>query len=325
MRHRLMLLMLVTCCAVATSSEAAQNRPQWGREPAVGTTVIGLTAAALCAALSVQRARRRHAEQQLHHTSANLRASNDRIRDMSRQLLTARETERVRIARELHDDIGQQLALLRLTLHQSSTDEALGRVAGIEQSVRTLSHRLHPARVHLIGLLPALRTLASDHSRGGLAVSFTHGDILIGLTDAATLCLFRVVQEALQNAVRHSQATRVSIDLRCQGDELTLTIVDDGVGFDPEAAWSQGLGLMGIRERVESLEGTVTLRSRLRQGTRFDVTLPLSATSSASRPAAPSSHREPAPRFTVIPAAGRFVKYPTASTASITRPATING
>jgi signal transduction histidine kinase len=242
----------------------------------VGVLAILLAQAALITGLIVQRRRKRQVEERLRCREAELRISYDRIRDVGGRLLTAQEAERSRIARELHDDIGQQLALLRFDLHHLSGDaEALCRLDEVAKSVHDLSHRLHPAKLQLMGLVPSLRALAREHSRTGIAVSFTHTDVPPDLSPALTLCLFRVIQESLGNTVKYGHAASVRVELQRDATALTLTIVDDGVGFDVEKAWGKGLGLVSIRERVESAGGTVVISSRPGSGTRFDVRVPL--------------------------------------------------
>jgi signal transduction histidine kinase len=291
LRRHLLIIALVTCCAIAAPSEAAQALDGQNQKLVAGAAAILLAQAALIAGLLVQRSRRRHAEEQLRSREAELRTSYDRIRDIGRRLLTAQEAERARIARELHDDLSQQLVLLRLDLrHAGNNEETLDRVDEIARSVHELSHRLHPAKLQLLGLVPSLQALQREKSRSGIAVALTHGDIPAGLSPALTLCLFRVVQEALQNAIKYSQATQVLVDLQCDDADLTLTIADDGVGFDLETAWGKGLGLISIRERVEASGGVVTIRSKAGDGTRVDVRVPL-----AVEPAvwSPSSHPAP--------------------------------
>jgi signal transduction histidine kinase len=230
----------------------------------------------LIAGLLVQGRRRQQAERQLRKSQAELRTSYDRIRDVGGRLLTAQEAERSRIARELHDDISQQLALLEMDLKMSGQEEdALSRLHGIARSVHELSHRLHPARLQLLGLVPSLRSLQREQSRSGIGVEFIHDDIPGPLSPELTLCLFRVVQEALQNAVKYSGARELSVDLQHDRGELMLTIVDDGVGFDVERAWGKGLGLISIKERVEASGGRLTIQSSPGAGTRLQVKVPL--------------------------------------------------
>ena len=263
----------------------------------LAAAVIVVAQAVLIAALLIQNRRRRRAERELVESEAELRSSYERVRDVGGRLLTAQEAERSRIARELHDDISHQLALLEIELRLSGRDEeARVRINGIARSVHELSHRLHPAKLQLLGLIPSLRSLQKELLRSGLVVEFTHGDIPSPLSPSITLCVYRIVQEALQNAAKYSEAAAVSVDLRHDHGELTLTIADDGVGFDVDSAWGKGLGLISILERIEANRGTLDIRSRPGGGTRFRVRVPATLESDKSWPS------EPAPRATRVDA-----------------------
>jgi signal transduction histidine kinase len=238
---------------------------------AIGAVVVGQSL--LIGGLLIQARRRRRAEQQLRTSQAELRRSYERIRDIGGRLLTAQEAERSRIARDLHDDITQQMAVLAVDLHSvGGTEQARDHLARIAQSVHDLSHRLHPEALRALGLVGALRSLQQEQARAGLPVTFVHDEIPNSLSAALTLCLFRVVQEALQNAAKYSRASNVTVDLRhAAGGEVTLTITDDGVGFDVEQARGRGLGLISIQERVAAAGGTVTVESSPGAGSRWVV------------------------------------------------------
>lgn len=245
-------------------------------------SAVGLLAfqTILIAGLLVQRARRRRAE-------AQLRTSFQRIREVGGRLLSAQETERTRIARELHDDVSQQLALLKLDLHQLTTmvqgdvdaeavaGEAAKSADGIATSVRDLSHRLYPAKLRLVGLLVALQGLCRELSHRSPSITFTHENVPATLPPDLTLCLFRIVQESLQNALKHSHAENVSVRLSGNSHSLALTVIDDGVGFDVDDKWGQGLGLISMGERVEAFGGTVNVLSSPHRGTRVEVSVPV--------------------------------------------------
>lgn len=266
------------------------------REPSVwdryriyilGAAAILLIQSALIAGLLVQRVRRRSAEGELRTSQDALRTSYERIRDLGGRLLDAQESERARIARELHDDISQQVSLLVIDLGmlrgdvqakaRKLTDEALSRAEEIVRSVHNLSHRLHPPKLRLIGLVAALRDLQHEMSQLGVPITLTHESVPLPLPPDLTLCLFRVVQEALQNAHKYSHARAVSVDLRGGPDGLALTIADNGVGFDVDAAWGKGLGLISMGERLEAVGGTFTISSKPGDGTKVNVFVPLSA------------------------------------------------
>lgn len=240
---------------------------------------------ALIVGLLVQRARRRRAEAQVRRNELELRTSYERIRDLGGRLLKEQETERSRIARELHDDVSQQLALLSVdleTLAASSdgeseelTMEVIGRTRSIAKSVHDLSHRLHPARLRLIGLVPALTALQNEVAQQGIPVVFTHADVPSPLPADVTLCVYRIVQEALQNAMKYSHAQSVTVHLCGDRAGLALTIADDGVGFDVAKGWGRGLGLVSMSERLEAIGGSLAVRSAPGTGTRLDARVPV--------------------------------------------------
>ena len=251
----------------------------------LGAFAVLLAQSALIAGLLLQRSRRRQAEEKALGSEAQLRSSYRRIRDLGARLLSAQETERARIARELHDDISQQLALLEIDLELLSralpadseglADEALSRSQAISRSVHDLSHRLHPARLRLIGLVAAIQGLQQELTRADVAVTFTHEGVPPNLPLDLTLSLYRVLQEGLQNALKYSGAKRVSVHLSGGGGQLVLSIVDDGVGFDVQAAWGKGLGLISIGERLEPFGGSFEVRSEAGKGTHLVATVPL--------------------------------------------------
>lgn len=261
----------------------------------LGVVALLLAQSVLIAGLLLQRARKRIVETQLRGREAELRNSYDRIRALGRRLLSAQEAERSRIARELHDDFAQQLALLSINLEQlASADDqdgrestslahaALDRLHSLAHGMRDLSHRLHPAKLQLMGLVPSLSSLPRELSRPGLSITFTHQNVPPGLSHDLTLCVYRVVQEALQNAIRHSSAQNVSVNLRGDAETLMVTITDDGMGFDVDAEWGTGLGLLSMTERLESINGAVTIHSRRGTGTRVEVSVPVPAVREAA-------------------------------------------
>jgi signal transduction histidine kinase len=250
----------------------------------IGAVVLMLAQSALIGGLLVQRARRQQVERELRGSQATLRVSYDRIRHLTRRLLGEQEAERARIARELHDDIIQQLAMLSIDLHRLRSDQlpihsakelsrAVEATHGISTSVRDLSHRLHPARLQLIGLVDGLDSLRRDLSPPHISIAFVHQDVPAAIDPDVALCLFRVAQEALGNAVKHSDARHISVELTGAPAGMALTIADDGKGFDVETAPNGGLGLMSMRERVESVGGLLEIHASA-SGTRLIVTVP---------------------------------------------------
>ena len=239
----------------------------------------------LIAGLLVQRRMRRQAEDHVRRDQEALRGSYERIRDLGARLLQAEDSERSRIARELHDDISQQVALLSINLEllrgavppdtEPLAGEALNRVQDLARSLHDLSHRLHPTKLRLIGLVPALQALQRELSRSDTTIAFTHEGVPANLPLDLTLSVFRVVQEAVQNALKHGRARTVTVDLRGGSNVLALTVSDDGVGFDVDAAWGEGLGLISMGERIEAIEGTLDIRSTPGGGTCLTITVPL--------------------------------------------------
>ncbi|HEY6509114.1 MAG TPA: sensor histidine kinase, partial [Vicinamibacterales bacterium] len=226
----------------------------------------------------------REAERDAHRSQSALGTSLARVRDLGARLLSAQERERARIAGELHDDVSQQLAALRIHLGRLRRTvqgdagvvvaEAAKRAEDIAASVHDLSHSLHPARLRLMGLVEALEGLRNELSRPDVTITFTHENVPPGLSPDLRLCLFRIVQEALQNALKHSQAHHVLVELRGGPEGITLTIGDDGVGFDVDAMWGKGLGLLSLHERVEAVGGRFHIRSTPGAGTRLEIRLP---------------------------------------------------
>ena len=213
----------------------------------------------------------------------------DLLSAQSRRLLDAQEAERARIARELHDDIGQRLALLSIGLQElersaaSSSDlqrsiAALSReTVDIATDLQTLSHELHSYKLQLLGLTPAIRDFCSEVSaRHRVQVDFTHQDVPDSVRPDIALCLFRVLQEALQNAVRHSAAARVAVSLEATPNTIVVTVRDCGGGFNPESVPAdRGLGLTSMRERLKLLAGELIIDSKPGSGTRVLARVPL--------------------------------------------------
>jgi PAS domain S-box-containing protein len=219
-----------------------------------------------------------------------LRESQRELRVLTGRLLQAQETERRRIARELHDDLSQSLALLSVELDvlgQKHLDSAaqLGermrelsaRVKQLSSSVHDLSHRLHPAKLEQLGLLAAVRGLCRELAEGhGLPIEFDHLEVPEAIPEDVALCLYRIVQEALRNVIKHGGARHAEVELSGGADAICLRIVDDGAGFDPASVRRKaGLGLVGMRERLHLVGGALTIASGPSEGTRIEVRVPL--------------------------------------------------
>jgi signal transduction histidine kinase len=248
----------------------------------VGGLALFMTQTVLITGLLIQRRRRQRAEAELRANQHELRRSYERNRALGARLLRAQETERSRIAGELHDDICQRMLVLTVELellgranrNRGPAAEALSVARDISKSLHELSHRLHPARLRMLGLVDALEHLCVELSRAGFTITFTHHLVPSSLASDVMLCLFRVVQEALQNAIKHSRAKDVFVHLGIDGDRLTATIVDNGAGFDVEAAWGNGVGLVSMVERLEAIGGILRIDSRPGQGTRLRASVP---------------------------------------------------
>jgi signal transduction histidine kinase len=269
----------------------------WQRYTAyiVGAIVLLLTQTTLIAGLLFQAARRRQAEDHARSSRAELRTSYDRIRDLGGRLLREQDIERSRIARELHDDISQQVALLAIDLEllrglradrRNEADrlgrEAVDRLEGIARSVDDLSQRLHPVKLRLMGLVAALDGLQREPSPPELAIAFSHDNVPAALPHELTLCLFRIVQEAVRNAIKHSDGRAVIVRLQGDRDQLVLTINDDGKGFDIAKVWGRGLGLISMQERLDALGGTLEILSKPGEGTHVKATVALRADQSVN-------------------------------------------
>jgi signal transduction histidine kinase len=216
-------------------------------------------------------------------TQRHAQASRDVL---AAKLLAAQEVERSRFARDLHDELGHQVVLLDAALdtamrqrwsrtHSLSTLRAArSKLQEIAASIHALAHRLHPAKLRLLGLKATLQALCRDIGiEADKDVRFEARDVPDDIDETVTVSLFRVTQEALQNAVKHSGARTITVELTGVGDALRLRIADDGGGFDPLTVPSAGLGLMTMRERVELLGGTLSITTAPARGTTIDLTV----------------------------------------------------
>lgn len=215
------------------------------------------------------------------------------FRQASERLLTVQEDERRRFAGELHDGVGQVLTALTLTLDAASTASRpeiairhvrlarrIGDTALAE--TRDLAHRLRPARLEERGLVPALRDLASQSGFPVRVVAEAGAAQPHLLGSTATVEVYRIVQEALANAARHSGAGQARVSLARQPGRLTIVVSDEGRGFTRGEEQELGIGLAGMEERAEHIGGQITIGSRPGQGTRVTLTVPLAASSDAA-------------------------------------------
>jgi signal transduction histidine kinase len=211
------------------------------------------------------------------------------LANVSRRLIQAHEEERMRIARELHDDFNQRVAMLYIdleSLEQSlcGSDVHARRAGGIKiqmrelgQELHALSHRLHSSKLQYLGLVAACegfcRELAERHA---VEIDLHTANIPANLRDDLSLCLFRVLQEALQNGIKHSGVRRFVVSLVWSDGEIELNVRDSGAGFDPELAISgHGLGLTSMKERLKLVDGRLAIDSRVGHGTTLRAWIPV--------------------------------------------------
>jgi two-component system, NarL family, sensor histidine kinase UhpB len=220
--------------------------------------------------------------------AAELRRSRRALRELSASVVEAREEERQRISRELHDELGQRLTALKIDLGNLATAAQLApadaRVADMSAmlddtlaSVRRIASDLRPLMLDDLGLTAAIEWLARDASRRmGIPVSAQLPADEPRLDPRVSIALYRMVQEALTNVARHAQASSVQIALTAQDGWLQLTVADDGIGVAASALQRAGsFGLLGLRERAHMLGGEVEVGARQERGTRLQVRLPM--------------------------------------------------
>ena len=254
----------------------------------IGTVAVVTAQLLLIAGLLAQRARRRRAEETIVAREATLRTSYERSRQLAGRLINAQEAARAGIARDLHDDVCQQLTCLSVTvsgLKSSSgdiqdprTQQAFARLEhetlGIFDRLRRLSHELHPSMLELVGLAPILKAHCEEvEDAHQVQVSLTTEGNLQDLPLVVAVCLFRIAQEALRNGLVNGHARRFMVSLRRFGQHVELTVTDDGRGFDLEAARrdSHGLGLVSIEERAHAVGADVQIITAPGKGTTIRV------------------------------------------------------
>jgi signal transduction histidine kinase len=224
--------------------------------------------------------------------------ADEALADMRRKLLEAQEQERARIGRELHDDINQRLALLSVEIDRmkavspitygelrSRMDELGKRTSEISAVVQSLSHELHSSRLEYLGLVSAMKGFCKEvGDKHKVEIDFGSEGIPPTVPQEVSLCLFRVMQEGLQNALKHSGVRFFEVKLHGSPTEIHLTVRDSGAGFEPELVrGTQGLGLISMKERVRLVKGTISITSKPQSGTEINVRVPLSAGAEAER------------------------------------------
>jgi PAS domain S-box-containing protein len=217
------------------------------------------------------------------------------LSDLSRKLIESQEQERARIGRELHDDINQRLAMLSLELEQLQENpsemqprvKALRRqMAEVSNDVQALSHDLHSSKLEYLGVVAGMKSWCKEFAeRQKLEIDF-RSDVSCVLPLAVGLSLFRILQEALNNAIKHSGVKRIEVEVVEHSDEVHLTVRDSGRGFDVEvASQGRGLGLTSMRERVRLVNGTFAIESKPMSGTTIHVRVPLGSEHESQRSA----------------------------------------
>ena len=214
------------------------------------------------------------------------------LQSLTTELMTAQEEERRRIARELHDDVNQRLALLAIDMANMLSDpsslaaqakemiQSLNRrLVRISDDVRRMAYQFHPSILDDLGLTAALKHMADEWSeKTGVKTVIVQEETAYPLPRDIASCLYRVAQESLSNIMKHARAARVELELTCDDQEITLSIYDTGVGFDLTdiRARHPGLGLVNMRERVRSVRGRLDIRSEPGRGTHIIVHIPFS-------------------------------------------------
>lgn len=240
-----------------------------------------------------------------HRAELALREAHERLQALSQQLMEVQEIERRRLAHDLHDEIGQALTVVKMnlqTMQRLSDTSAITTplndskdvIDQILHHIRNLSLDLRPILLDDLGLVPAIRWyLNRQAERTGWAFDVTMHDALPPLPQSMATACFRIAQEAITNIIRHSHATRVSVSLQQEADDLCLSICDNGAGFDvrnalDQAASGRSLGLLGMQERVRFLNGSISIESRPGQGTEIRIRIPVSSSTTLTKAGAPT-------------------------------------
>ena len=264
----------------------------WERYKSTIMAVVGILAlqSVLIVALLFERRIRRRAQTTLRDNETVLRRSRDQIQDLAGQLITTQEVERARLARELHDDVSQQLAAFSIDISalerrpeaqnnvdlQAALATLQNRTIDLAEDIRHISHDLHPGVLRHVGLVAALESHCGEFAKQHAIGVVVSAEPELGVIDAEmALCLFRITQEALRNIAKHAGAHQVDVILSRSRDEVMLSIADDGKGFDLEKVRQHGggLGLRSIDERVRLARGHVSIETAPGRGTKVSVRL----------------------------------------------------
>jgi signal transduction histidine kinase len=212
------------------------------------------------------------------------------VEKLAGRLIRAEEEERARIARELQDDIYQQLVMVSINLDQlrqslpkstaeitQKISEAREQLGAVGNDIHALSQRLHPAKLKYLGFAAAAAGFCKELSnRQKVKIDFQCAGIATELPEEIALCLYRVLQEALQNATKHSGTGHFEVSLCGESNEIQLTVRDWGIGFDPAVVMKgRGLGLTRMKERLKLVDGELSVESQHQHGTKIHARVPL--------------------------------------------------
>jgi two-component system CheB/CheR fusion protein len=282
--------MVLQVSAYYTSAEDQVQGLDSGADAYIpGDIAPALLVAAVRALLRTRRAEDavRDREERVQLVEA-LDRSQQELRALAASLFTAQEEERRRIARELHDDFSQRMALLEMELTQlrrgsPELDEQLSsviaQISALSQELRNVSHDLHPSGLEHLGLEAGLRSLCEEFERAHkLPIRFSYSEEGRRVSPPVATVLYRIAQEALRNVVKHAGDARVTMEVWVEADQLCLAISDDGCGFKMGAHSNQaGLGLISMQERARLVDGRVEVQSTPAKGTKVKVCVPASA------------------------------------------------
>jgi signal transduction histidine kinase len=273
---------------IATVLTAFGSGPFAGNTPFVNAALLDVLFAVLAVSGLTLAAVMTEREKAETHRDQHKRLG-DALSSVNRKLIEAQEKERTRIARELHDDIGQRLALLtvKLTgLALSSPESSSDRSQAVElqkfasslaQDVQTLSHELHSSKVGILGAATSMRLFCTEFAgQQGVTINFENEELPADLNSDTSLCLYRILQEALHNAAKHSGGQQFDVRLWATRRHVHLEVHDDGVGFDVQKAReSSGLGLVSMEERVKLVAGELAIASTPQRGTTVHARVPM--------------------------------------------------
>jgi signal transduction histidine kinase len=221
-----------------------------------------------------------------------LQESQKDLRKLAGKLISAQEAERRRLAREMHDDISQRLAVLAIDagkLEGSRKDpedpflemlqDMKERLVNLSSDIHAISRQLHPSIIDDLGLVDAVRAECEGFTRReGVKVKYTSEGVPTTIPKDVSICIYRIIQEGIRNIAKHAQTKDAHVSLSCKDDSVNLTIRDNGIGFDPlEAKKKPGLGLASMEERVRLIQGDISVKSQPGKGTVIEVRAPLTS------------------------------------------------